>query len=183
MPERTKKKLGTSIDQRPEVINTREVFAHWEGDSVVGKDGKSSVITLIERKVHKNFILKTEAKTAEATYQSLLKLKERLGENFNKVFRSITFDNGPEFAAADAFESLGIDVYYTHPYSAWERGQNEHFNGMLRRFIPKGKDLSFLTQDDLDRFSAYLNTLPRKSLGYSSPEDLFEMELSAIMNE
>lgn len=54
---------------------------------------------------------------------------------------------------------------------------------MLRRFIPKGKDLSFLTQDDLDRFSAYLNTLPRKSLGYSSPEDLFEMELSAIMNE
>ena len=52
---------------------------------------------------------------------------------------------------------------------------------MLRRFIPKGKDLSFLTQDDLDRFSAYLNTLPRKSLGYSSPEDLFEMELSAIM--
>ena len=178
-----KTKLGTSIDQRPEVINTREVFAHWEGDSVVGKDGKSSVITLIERKVHKNFILKTEAKTAEATYQSLLKLKERLGENFNKVFRSITFDNGPEFAAADAFESLGIDVYYTHPYSAWERGQNEHFNGMLRRFIPKGKDLSFLTQDDLDRFSAYLNTLPRKSLGYSSPEDLFEMELSAIMNE
>ena len=178
-----KTKLGTSIDQRPEVINTREVFAHWEGDSVVGKDGKSSVITLIERKVHKNFILKTEAKTAEATYQSLLKLKERLGENFNKVFRSITFDNGPEFAAAYAFESLGIDVYYTHPYSAWERGQNEHFNGMLRRFIPKGKDLSFLTQDDLDRFSAYLNTLPRKSLGYSSPEDLFEMELSAIMNE
>ena len=65
----------------------------------------------------------------------------------------------------NAFESIGPDVYFTHPYSAWERGQNEHFNGMLCRFIPKGKDLSFLTQDDLDRFATCLNTLPRKSLG------------------
>ena len=178
-----KVKLGTSIDQRPEVINTRAVFGHWEGDSVVGKGGKSSVLTLVERKTHASFVLKAEAKTSEATYQSLLKLKERLGEDFSKVFHSLTFDNGSEFAASDAFESLGLDVYYTHPYSAWERGQNEHFNGMLRRFIPKGKDLSFLTQDDLDRFASYLNTLPRKSLGYSSPEDLFLSELSAIINE
>lgn len=177
-----KVKLGTSIDQRPEVINTRAVFGHWEGDSVVGKDGKSSVLTLVERKTHVSFVLKADAKTSEATYQSLLKLKERLGEDFSKVFHSITFDNGSEFAASDAFESLGLDVYYTHPYSAWERGQNEHFNGMLRRFIPKGRDLSFLTQDDLDRFATCLNTLPRKSLGYSSPEDLFLSELSAIIN-
>lgn len=176
-----KVKLGTSIDQRPEIINSRSVFGHWEGDSVVGKDGRSSVLTLVERKTHVSFVLKTDVKTSEATYHSLLKLQERIGENFHKIFQSITFDNGPEFAASDAFEALGPAVYYTHPYSAWERGQNEHFNGMLRRFIPKGKDLSFLTQDDLDRFASRLNTLPRKSLGYSSPEDLFLSELSAIM--
>lgn len=178
-----KVKLGTSIDQRPEEINSKAVFGHWEGDSVVGKDGKSSVLTLVERKTDISFVLKTDAKTSEATYRSLLKLKQRFGEDFSKVFHSITFDNGSEFSASDAFESLGLDVYYAHPYSAWERGQNEHFNGMLRRFIPKGKDLSFLTQDDLDRFASCLNTLPRKSLGYFSPEDLFLSELSAIINE
>jgi len=174
-------KLGTSIEQRPEEINSRTVFGHWEGDSVVGKDGKSSVLTLIERKTDNGFVLKTDAKTSETTFRALSELKERLGERFGAIFKSITFDNGSEFAASDAFASLGLTIYYAHPYSAWERGLNEHFNGMLRRFIPKGKDLSFLTQDDLDRFAAYLNTLPRKSLGYFSPEDLFLKELSAII--
>lgn len=178
---KNKVKLGTSIEQRPVEINERISFGHWEGDSVVGKDGQSSVLTLIERKTDESFVLKTNAKTAEATYQALCDLKERLGDNFNKIFHSITFDNGIEFAASDLFESLGLTIYYTHPYSAWERGQNEHFNGMLRRFIPKGKDLSFLTQEDLDRFSDYLNTLPRKSKGYFSPQDLFSKELCDII--
>lgn len=177
-----KVKLGTSIDQRPKEINEKTVFGHWEGDSVVGKDGKSSVLTLIERKTAMSFVLKTDAKTSEATFRSLQKLKERLGNHFGKIFQSITFDNGSEFAASKDFESLGLQIYYAHPYSAWERGKNEHFNGMLRRFIPKGRDLSSLSQDDLDRFSAYLNTLPRKSLKYSFPQALFSSELSAIIN-
>lgn len=176
-----KVKLGTGIDQRPEEITNKTVFGHWEGDSVVGKDGKSSVITLIERKTDLCFVLKTESKTAKATYDVLSALKERLGENFGLIFHSITFDNGCEFAASDDFESLGLTIYYAHPYSAWERGLNEHFNGMLRRFIPKGKDMSFITQDDLDRFAANLNSLPRKSLGYISPQDLFSKEFSAII--
>ena len=178
-----KTELGTGIDQRPAEINDRSVFGHWEGDSVVGKGGKSSVLTLVERKTGRSIVLQTEAKTANATYQALCNLKERLGDTFERIFHSITFDNGSEFAASEAFESLGIDVYYAHPYSAWERGQNEQFNGMLRRFIPKGKDLSILTQEDLDRFASYLNTLPRKKLGYFAPEDLFLRELSAIINE
>ena len=132
-----KVKLGTSIDQRPEVINTRAVFGHWEGDSVVGKGGKSSVLTLVERKTHASFVLKAEAKTSEATYQSLLKLKERLGEDFSKVFHSITFDNGSEFAASDAFESLGLDVYYTHPYSAWERGKTNISTACFEGLFPR----------------------------------------------
>lgn len=177
-----KTKLGISIDQRPTEVNERSTFGHWEGDSVVGKGGNSSVLTLVERKTGQSIVLKTEAKTANATYQALCNLKERLGDAFGRIFHSITFDNGSEFAASEAFETLGIDVYYAHPYSAWERGQNEQFNGMLRRFIPKGKDLSILMQEDLDRFASYLNTLPRKSLGYFAPEDLFLRELSAIMD-
>ncbi len=176
-----KVKLGTSIEQRPIEINERTDFGHWEGDQVVGKDGQSSVLTLIERKTAESFVLKTDAKTSEATFQALSNLKNRLGNNFAKIFRSITFDNGTEFAASDLFESLGLKIYYAHPYSAWERGQNEHFNGMLRRFIPKGKDLSFLSQEELDRFSSFLNALPRKSKHYFSPQDLFSNELSDII--
>lgn len=78
-----------------------------------------------------------------------------------------------KFAACEKFESIGFKVYYAHPYSAWERGQNEHFNGMLRRFLPKGSDLSVLTQDDLDCFAEHLNSLPRKHLNYFAPKDLF----------
>lgn len=176
-----KVKLGTSIEQRPVEINERTSFGHWEGDSVVGKDGQSSVLTLIERKTDESFVLRTDSKTADATFRALCNLKKRLGDNFDKIFHSITFDNGTEFAASGLFESLGLNIYYAHPYSAWERGQNEHFNGMLRRFVPKGKDLSFLTQEDLDRFAAYLNTLPRKSKHYFSPHDLFSKELCDII--
>lgn len=174
-------KLGTCISERPKEINERSVFGHWEGDSVVGKNGKSSVLTLIERKTSECLVLRSGSKTSDSTYFALLELKERFGENFTNIFRSITFDNGTEFAACEKFESLGFKVYYAHPYSAWERGQNEHFNGMLRRFIPKGSDLSVLTQDDLDRFAEYLNSLPRKHLNYFAPKDLFFKELSDIM--
>lgn len=176
-----KKVFGKSIEERPKEIETRETFGHWEGDSVVGKDGQSSVRTLVERKTGQSIVLKTEAKTAEATYQALLELKTKMGKLFPKIFRSITFDNGSEFADSEKLESLGVTIYYAHPYSAWERGQNEQFNGMLRRFIPKGKDLTELTQGELDRFAHCLNTMPRKERGYFSPNDLYMQEISAIM--
>lgn len=179
---KNKKILGKSIDERPKEIETRESFGHWEGDSVLGKDGNSCVRTLVERKTGNAIVLKTEAKTAEATYQALLELKTKIGKGFSSIFRSITFDNGSEFADSEKFESLGITVYYTHPYSAWERGQNEQFNGMLRRFIPKGKDISNITQEQLDCFANSLNTMPRKSRGYSAPCDLFSKEVSAIID-
>ena len=179
-PKDHKRILGTSIDERPENIGNREDFGHWEGDSVMGY--KSSVLTFVERRTNNAVVLKTSGKTACASYDALLKLKVKLGESFNKVFKSITFDNGSEFAFFDALRSLGIDVYYAHPYSAWERGQNENFNGMLRRFIPKGADVSFLSQDDLDRIAFSLNSLPRKKFGYSSALDLFNRSLSDIMS-
>lgn len=177
-----KKKLGKSIDERPEDINNRQCFGNWEGDSVVGKENASSVITLVERKSGNAIVLETEGKNAMATYEALKKLKKLYGSNFSNIFKSITFDNGSEFAASDEFESLGTTVYYAHPYSAWERGQNEHFNGLLRRFIPKGKDLSYLTQNDLNRFANKLNHLPRRKYNYLTPADLFQKEISAIIS-
>ena len=175
-------KLGTSIDLRSEEINSRESFGHWEGDSVVGKEGKNSILTLVERQTGYAFVLQTDSKTSASTFQSLALLKGRLSDCFDRIFHSITFDNGAEFAASEHFESLGPKIYYAHPYSAWERGQNEQFNGMLRRFIPKGADMASLTQKDLDRSAAFLNSLPRKSCHYFSPDVLFFERLSAIMS-
>lgn len=99
--------------------------------------GESSVLTFVERRTDHAFMLKTNGKAAGFKYDALLKLKLKPGESFNKIFKSITFDNGSEFASFDALLSLGIKVYYAHPYSAWECGQNENFNGMLRRFVLK----------------------------------------------
>lgn len=142
--------------------------------------GESSALTFVERRTNHAVVLKTNGKTAGATYDALLKLKLKPGESFNRIFKSITFDNGSEFASFDALLSLGIKVYYAHPYSAWERGQNENFNGMLRRFVLKGADFSFLSQDALDRIAFLLNA--RKKFGYSSALDLFNRSLSDIMS-
>ncbi len=168
-----KKQLGRSIDERSDEINQKLRFGDWEGDSIVGKNGESSALTFVERQTGAAIVLKAEAKTASSTVSALLKLKLRNPKFFAVAFKSITFDNGSEFAAAEELEALGIDIYYAHPYSAWERGMNEHFNGLIRRFIPKGKDISNLSQNDLDRFASYINSMPRRKLNYLSPNDLF----------
>ena len=138
--------------------------------------------TLVERKSRNAIVLQTNGKNALATYEALKKLKEHYKESFSQIFKSITLDNGSEFAASNEFESLGTTIYYAHPYSTWKRGQNEHFNGLLRRFIPKGKDLSYMAQNDLNRFANMLNNLPRRKLNYSTPADLFNNEISAIIS-
>ncbi len=172
-PKEHKKQLGRSIDERPIEINEKLRFGDWEGDSIVGKNGESSALTFVERQTGTAIVLKTESKTSTATVSALLNLKISNPRFFETAFKSITFDNGAEFAAAEELEALGIEVYYAHPYSAWERGMNEHFNGLIRRFIPKGKDISHLSQNDLNRFASYINSMPRRKLNYLSPNDLF----------
>lgn len=168
-----KKKLGRSIDERPEIIESKKRIGDLEGDSIVGKDGKSSALSFVDRATNEAIVLKAESKTASETVRAIKEFRDKYPERFRIMFKSITFDNGSEFACSEELEALGIEVYYAHPYSAWERGKNEHFNGMLRRFIPKGKDISSLTQDDLDRFANYLNLMPRKKFNYRSPHSLF----------
>lgn len=174
-----KRLYGTSIDERPNTINDRLEFGHWEGDSIVGKNSKSSILTLVERMSDNVVILKVKAKTAEETLKALNRLKRH--GHFKDIFKSITFDNGSEFASPDAFEKLGTKVYYAHPYSAYERGINEHINGIIRRYLPKGTDLSKLTQKQLNQVAYLVNNMPRKKFHYSTPNKLFQKELSAIM--
>ena len=132
-----KRNLGNSIELRPDNVDTREKFGHWEIDSVIGKkaEGESQVMTIVERKHRQSIWLKIRDHSAEAIDEALFELIEQFGDKYNEVFKSITGDNGSEFANLSQVEAKGISVYFTHPYSSYEKGTNEYHNKMLRRFI------------------------------------------------
>jgi IS30 family transposase len=109
-------------------------------------------------------------------------LEKEFGTHFKNIFKTITFDNGSEFSTSTEMEKDGrTSVYYAHPYSSWERGTNENWNGIVRRFIPKGSSFEYLQKEDIERVRCYINTLPRKRFGYKTPMDLWRDEISAIM--
>lgn len=177
-----KKKLGRSIEERPETIQLRTEFGHWEIDTVLGykNEGEPVVLTLVERMTRNALWIKARNRTAEAINEALSDVLKSFGNRCSEVFKSITGDNGSEFAGLSNQESVGIEVYFTHPYSSWERGTNECHNRMLRRFIPKGKSIADFNADDILFFADRINGLPRKILGYRTPEELFEKQLDQI---
>jgi len=179
-----KKKLGDSIDLREECVESRKNFGNWEIDSVLGKKttGEPCVITLTERKLRVSIWLKLPNHSADAMMEAMEKLKAEYGEHFSKVFQTITADNGSEFTRLSELEEdgAGVKVYFAHPYSSWERGTNECHNRMLRRFILKGKSIADYSEEDIQFFADRINALPRKILGYQTPEELFEQELDRI---
>ncbi len=175
--------LGTSIAERPAIIDSRETFGHWEIDTVIGiKDKNDSVLlTLAERQTRHYIVRKIQSKTSQAVLNELKQLKRYFGKQFNQVFKSITSDNGQEFAELSQIEATDdVKVYFTHPYTSCERGTNERHNGMLRRFLPKGLAINNYTVDDIAFIEEWCNTLPRKLLNYQTPEQLFERALDSI---
>jgi len=170
----TKNRDCRSIEDRPERINNRLEYGHWEGDTVKGPQGtKTGLFTLTERKSKDEIILKIEQATQEAIQAELDGLETKYGDNFKLKFKSITFDNGPEFLE---WKSLEISVlkpkerrtmiYFAHSYSSWERGTNENQNRMIRRFVPKGKDIGEYSKADIQEIEDWMNNYPRKILGY-----------------
>ena len=109
-------------------------------------------------------------------------LEQQYGQLFSSVFKSITFDNGPEFSTVDEIEGNGrLTAYYAHPYSSFERGTSENWNGIVRRFIPKGRSLADLEAETLTRINRFINQLPRRRFNYRTPEELFEEKLKDII--
>lgn len=177
-----KKVYGTSIDERPEIVDSRTEEGHWEGDTVVGKrNGKESVIlTLLEKKTQKYIAIRIPEKTSDAVNAAMERLHEEFGEKFSQVFKTITVDNGAEFADFAQIENYGTKVYFAHPYTSWERAQNERHNGLLRRYVPKGISIENFSDEDILWAADALNSLPRKNLGYCTPEELFEAFLDVV---
>lgn len=179
---KNKRILGQSIEQRPAEVETRQEFGHWEIDTVIGKrSGDQALLTLTERMTRQEWIIPLAQKDTLSVQIGMEKLKEYFGPFFSKVFRSITADNGSEFAElAVLVEPWNSSVYFTHPYSSWERGTNERHNGLIRRFIPKGKPIREISPATIQRIQDWCNQLPRKILGYKTPQQCFNEELQKI---
>lgn len=178
-----KRILGRSIEERPEEVETREEFGHWETDLVIGKkSGNDQVLlTLLERKTRDLSIIRLPDKSADSVLEAFQKMQTELGDSFSKVFRTITTDNGSEFARLAELETgTSTKVYFAHPYTSCEKGSIENHNGLIRRFIPKGKRISDYSEDDILAVELWANSLPRRILGYKTPDEAFEEEMDKI---
>jgi IS30 family transposase len=179
-------RLGRSIEERSEKINQREEYGHWEGDTVKGGQGTLSVLlTLTERRSREECILKLDQGTQEAVKAAFDRLEKEQGDSFKRKFKSVTVDNGSEFLNAEAIEKSCWDqkrqrtrVYFAHPNSAWERGTNENHNRMIRRFIPKGRDIGVYSEEVIAGIQEWMNNYPRKILGYLTPNQVAAAHLA-----
>ena len=185
LPEHKEK----SIHKRPKEIDKNIEFGHWELDCVEGaKDSKKTYMTILERLTKKYIVIEMETHTNESIKKAIDSLEIKYGEKFSKIFKSMTTDNGHEFLNYDKIETSCLDknkrrteVYYTDPYSSWQKGMNENCNGILRRFIPKGTDLNKITKEKLEKILSKINGKPRKVLGFISADKRFEEELKKIV--
>lgn len=187
---RTQKRAaaGTSIEKRPPEIDTREEFGNWEMDTVVGARGKGkhSLLVLTERKTRNEIIKKLEEHTAAAVVERINELEKEYGDDFQKIFKTITVDNGTEFAYAEQIEQSilsdgkRIDLYYCHPYSSYERGTNENTNKLIRRMYPKGAIFDGVSDEDIEALTKWINDYPREIFGFHTAAEMFNAELAAI---
>jgi transposase, IS30 family len=177
-----KRVLGRSIEERPTEVAERQEFGHWEINTVIGKITKDqALLTLTERKTRKEIILRVNAKNTPSVTDAIAKLKKNYSEQFSSVFKTITADNGSEFADLSVpVEKDETEVYFTHPYTSCERGTNERKNGLIRRFIPKGKPISSVDDQTISYAENWCNHLPRRILGYRTPEECFLKELDLL---
>jgi len=161
-----------SIDERPDLVATRQRFGDWEGDTVEGTKGGCHITTHVERKSRYLLAAKLVNKTATVTADAVTRAFKSVPK---KLRHTLTLDNGKEFARfKDIEKNTGLAVYFADPYSAWQRGANENTNGLLRRYFPKGLDFRQVTEEALASVVNKLNHRPRKCLGYRTPHEVFQ---------
>ena len=188
--KRARAPKGESIERRPLEVESRQSFGHWEMDSVVGAQGKSEKAMLVftERKTRMEIIELLKDHTAESVVKALNKVERRYGAIFKQVFKSITVDNGCEFANCEGMEkarrgeSRRTIIYYCHTYSSWERGSNEVNNRLIRRKIPKGTNFDDKTSGDIKEIEQWMNHYPRRMFNYATSEEMYQKEVELLLS-
>jgi len=163
-------KNRVSIKARPAIVDRKIRIGDWEGDTLVGKNHKGALVTLVDRKSKLTLIGKVERYTADEVEQVIIDLMEWLP----KRNYTLTVDNGKEFSNHETIAAmLQIRVYFADPYSAWQRGLNENTNGLIRQYVPKGSEIRTISNEQIEYIMNRLNNRPRKSLGFLTPNEVF----------
>lgn len=174
--------LGPSIEERPEEAASRKRFGHWEIDTLIGARAKDDpvLLTLVERKTRFEIIIKIDEQNQPKVDQAMNQLYEQLGNHAEVLFKTITSDNGSEFAGIYELLKHMTDVYFAHPYASHERGTKENQHKFVRRFIPKSKRLKEISVSTISRIEQWMNNYPRKILGYETAKEAFIKELALL---
>jgi len=157
------------IDKRPKTIDAREYFGDWEGDFIVsGKGGRGAILVLHERKSRYAILRRVMHRSAAQVERTLLEMISPLSN-----FRSLTLDNDIAFVHHEKIsKELGVPIFFCHPYASWQKGGVENTNRMIRRFVPKGADISKYSNEDIQKIEWSINSIPRKVLGYATAEEV-----------
>lgn len=175
--QRIFKPLGTSIDDRPLVVEKKRRIGDWEGDTVESCNHKPGVNTLLERKSGMYLVTKVKDKTSASTASAIGKRMQKIPSFFKYT---LTLDNGPENRDWHLIEEkAGLKTFFAHPYHSWERGANENANGLLREYFPKRTDFSTIPEQELAHVEHILNSRPRKRLGWQTPLEVFSVALQS----
>ena len=165
------------IEERPTVVSQKSRVGDWEGDTLIGKDHRGVVATLVERKTKFTVLAAPKNKQAQLVRKSI---ERALLAHKNRVL-TITYDNGWEFAEHQTMaKTLSADIYFANPYASWERGLNENTNGLIRQYLPKFKRLDNITEKELKVIMDRLNHRPRKTLGFKTPHELFFQQTTQL---
>ena len=170
--KRTTIKDPVRIDERPDEVLTREIPGHWEGDLILGKNRDSAIGTLVERTTRAVIIVPLKARDATSVRKAFEKEFKALPKLMKKT---LTYDNGTEMAQHKLLaKNTKVNIYFTHPYSPWERPTNENTNGLIRDYFPKGTDFKLITKRRLKYVQNELNERPRKVLNMKTPKEVFD---------
>lgn len=180
-----------TIEQRPEEINERSTFGHWEMDTVKGPQGgdKNCLLVLTERLTRYQINEPMKACTTDEVRKALNRIEKEYGSKFYSVFKTVTVDNGSEFQDWEAIEKALYRVgkrwklYYCHPYSSYERGSNENNNRMIRRWVPKGVSFAGFTRKQAKAIAAWMNNYPRQIFGGKTAQMLYDAEMEKLFGK
>jgi IS30 family transposase len=172
-------KNRVSIEQRPKIVDQLKRIGDWEADTIIGKNHKSVMVSLTERRSMFQLLKKVKNKSAKQVSKAIIKMIN----TSNLPAHTITFDNGKEFAGHEIIaKSLNLKTYFAHPYSSWERGLNENQNGLVRQYFPKKTDFQKISHQQIKKVQDLLNIRPRKSIDFYSPIQFVNNEIGVEIN-